>query len=58
MRDWANFEELRSYLISKSACPGALEAAEVIWARYLGWLHRKGLFHVSEIPNGRPLPIA
>ena len=40
---FANKAELHSYLISRSACQGALNAVPGVWRRYRQWLDRHGL---------------
>jgi hypothetical protein len=40
LRNVTSFGALRSYLISKNACHGAIEAAQVVCRRYRAWQDR------------------
>jgi hypothetical protein len=35
-----NIREMRAYLVSRGACPEALQALPVVWRRYSSWLMR------------------
>jgi hypothetical protein len=35
-----NIREMRAYLVSRRACPEALEAVSTVWRRYSSWIMR------------------
>lgn len=35
-----NIREMRAYLVSRRACPDAMEAVPAVWRRYSSWLMR------------------